>query len=287
MLLFFTVGEGRQKLGQKVNPIGLRLGITKTWSSKWFAKKNYQDLLHEDLMIKKYIKSNLGHAGISHIDIERAADQARINIFTAKPGIIIGKRGLEVERVKKHLQNLTKKQTFINIKEVRYAEIDAQLVAENVAIQMEKRVAFRRAMKKSVLSAMRLGAKGIKIACSGRLGGAEMARRERYLEGRVPLHTLRADIDYGQTEAKTTYGIIGIKVWIFKGENEAFNEAKDDGKNRRNTRKKPKSFRKKSDHKSQSKKTASTHKKVRVRKKTKEDVNKKQSGDIAASGVEE
>ncbi|MFC1850702.1 30S ribosomal protein S3, partial [candidate division CSSED10-310 bacterium] len=214
-------------MGQKVNPIGFRLGITKTWNSKWFAKKNYQELLHEDLMIKKYIKQHLGHAGISQIDIERAADQARINIYTAKPGIIIGKRGLEVDKVKKYLQNLTKKQTFINIKEVRYAELDAQLVAENVALQMEKRVAFRRAMKKSVTAAIRLGAKGIKIACAGRLAGAEMARRERYLEGRVPLHTLRADIDYGQAVARTTYGVIGVKVWIYKGEKEVEKEQRD------------------------------------------------------------
>lgn len=253
-------------MGQKVNPIGFRLGITKTWSSKWFARKNYQDLLHEDLMIKEYIKKTLGHAGISRIEIERAADQARINIYTAKPGIIIGKKGLEVDKVKKYLQNLTKKQTFINIKEIRYAELDAQLVAENVALQMEKRVAFRRAMKKSVTSAMRLGAKGIKIACSGRLAGAEMARRERYLEGRVPLHTLRADIDYGVATSRTTYGAIGIKVWIFKGKKTDERETQSEDRHRKPPRRgRPNQRDGKPNRRQQP--GAQGQKKVRVRKK--------------------
>lgn len=256
-------------MGQKVNPIGLRLGITKTWNSRWFAKKHYQDLLHEDLTIREYLKEQLGHAGISRIEIERAADQARINIFTAKPGIIIGKRGTEVDKVKKHLQLLTKKQTFINIKEIRYAELDAQLVAENIAMQMEKRVAFRRAMKKSVLAAMRLGAKGIKIAVSGRLAGAEMARHERYLEGRVPLHTLRADIDYGVATSRTTYGAIGVKVWIFKGEKEEEEIAAtvDESRSRRPAKKgRPTPGGK--DRRDERKRPASTGeaKKVRVRK---------------------
>ncbi|MBN2382149.1 30S ribosomal protein S3 [bacterium] len=273
-------------MGQKVNPIGFRLGITKTWNSIWFAKKNYQDLLHEDLLIKQYIKKHLGHAGISRIEIERAADQARINIFTAKPGIIIGKKGLEVDKVKKHLQNLTKKQTFINIKEIRYAELDAQLVAENVALQMEKRVAFRRAMKKSVIAAIRMGAKGIKIACSGRLAGAEMARRERYLEGRVPLHTLRADIDYGQATSRTTYGAIGVKVWIFKGEKESGREqtaAREDQKPSRSSR----SARSRQEGHRQTTED-SEHRKIRVRKKQhqKPDAVVKADADID-NGVEE
>jgi len=208
-------------LGQKVHPIGFRLGIIKTWKSKWFADKGYAELLHEDLRIRKYIKEKLYHAGISRIEIERVANKAgkvKVNIYTARPGIIIGKKGAEVENLKKELDEMTGKEVVINIKEVRRAELDAQLVAENVAFQLERRVGFRRAMKRSVASAMKLGAKGIKIACAGRLGGAEMARREWYREGRVPLHTLRADIDYGFAEAKTKYGVIGVKVWIFKGE---------------------------------------------------------------------
>jgi len=208
-------------LGQKVHPIGFRLGIIKTWKSKWFAERGYAELLHEDLRIRKHIKEKLYHAGISRIEIERVANKAgkvKVNIYTARPGIIIGKKGAEVENLKKELDEMTGKEVVINIKEVRRAEIDAQLVAENVAFQLERRVGFRRAMKRSVASAMKLGAKGIKIACAGRLGGAEMARREWYREGRVPLHTLRADIDYGFAEAKTKYGVIGVKVWIFKGE---------------------------------------------------------------------
>jgi small subunit ribosomal protein S3 len=205
-------------LGQKVHPVGFRLGIVRTWESKWYAEKDYATLLHEDLKLRDYLKKRLHHAGISKIEIERAASKAKINIFAARPGIIIGKKGSEVESLKKDLAKLTDKEVFINIQEVRKPEIDAQLVAENVALQLERRVAFRRAMKKAVSQALKFGAEGIKIECSGRLGGAEMSRREWYREGRVPLHTLRADIDYGFAEAKTTYGIIGVKVLVFKGE---------------------------------------------------------------------
>jgi len=208
-------------LGQKVHPIGFRLGFIKSWDSRWFAEKDYPQLLIEDIRVRDYLKKKLHHAGVSKIEIERAASKAKkakVTIWTARPGIIIGKKGAEVENLKRELQKMTKKEILINIQEVKRAEVNAQLVAENVALQLERRVGFRRAMKKSVSSAMKLGAKGIKIAVSGRLGGAEMARHERYREGRVPLHTLRADIDYGLAEAKTTYGIIGVKVWIFKGE---------------------------------------------------------------------
>lgn len=205
-------------MGQKVNPIGLRLGINKTWQSKWYEEKRYADFLHEDLKIKKFLRKELYHAGIGKIEIERAVDQVRINVYTAKPGIVIGKKGAEVDRIKKDLQQLTKQQIFINILEVKNPDIESNLVAEGVALQLERRVAFRRAMKRALQSALKAGAKGVKIACSGRLGGAEMARREEYREGRVPLHTLRADIDYGFALAITTYGTIGVKVWIFKGE---------------------------------------------------------------------
>jgi small subunit ribosomal protein S3 len=205
-------------LGQKVHPIGFRLGIIRTWDSKWYAEGDYAKLLHEDIKLRAYLKKRLYHAGISKIELERAASKAKINIFAARPGIIIGKKGSEVEALKKELAKLTDKEVFINIQEVRKPEIDAQLVAESVALQLERRVAFRRAMKKSVSQALKFGAQGIKINCSGRLGGAEMSRTEWYREGRVPLHTLRADIDYGFAEAKTTYGIIGVKVLIFKGE---------------------------------------------------------------------
>lgn len=205
-------------MGQKVHPVGFRLGVIRTWESKWFATSNYADLLHEDIKLRDYLKKRLFHAGISKIELERAASKAKINIFAARPGIIIGKKGSEVEALKKELAKLTDKEVFINIQEVRKPEVDAQLVAENVALQLERRVAFRRAMKKSVGQALKFGAEGIKIECSGRLGGAEMSRREWYREGRVPLHTLRANIDYGFAEAKTTYGIIGVKVLIFKGE---------------------------------------------------------------------
>jgi small subunit ribosomal protein S3 len=208
-------------LGQKVHPIGFRLGVNKLWDSRWYAEKDFPQLLSEDIKIRRFLKQRLHHAGVSRIEIERAANKARkakVNIYTARPGIIIGKKGAEVESLRRTLQGMTGKEILINIHEVKKAEIDAQLVAENVALQLERRVAFRRAMKKSVTSALKMGARGIRIACAGRLGGAEMARREWYREGRVPLHTLRADIDYGFAEAQTTYGKIGIKVWIYKGE---------------------------------------------------------------------
>jgi len=205
-------------MGQKTHPIGFRLGTTRTWSSRWFATKGYAALLHEDVQIRRYIKNTLYHAGIARIDIERSANRIRITIHTARPGIIIGRKGSEVEKLKNELQVRTGKEVYLNIEEVIHPELDAQLVAENVALQLEKRVAFRRAMKKAVTSALRLGAGGIRIACAGRLAGGEIARREWYREGRVPLHTLRADIDYGLAEARTTYGTIGVKVWIFRGE---------------------------------------------------------------------
>ncbi|MEZ4598426.1 MAG: 30S ribosomal protein S3 [Syntrophotaleaceae bacterium] len=205
-------------MGQKVHPTGFRLGVVRTWSSRWYSEADYSKLLHEDIKLREYLKKRLYHAGISKIELERAASKAKLNIYAARPGIIIGKKGSEVEALKKELAKLTDKEIFLNIQEVRKPEVDAQLVAENVALQLERRVAFRRAMKKSVSMALKFGAQGIKITCSGRLGGAEMSRTEWYREGRVPLHTLRADIDYGFAEAKTTYGIIGVKVLIFKGE---------------------------------------------------------------------
>ncbi len=205
-------------MGQKVNPIGLRLGITRGWESTWYADKGYAKYLLEDQKIKKFLKKRLFHAGIARINVERTGEKVRVKLHTARPGIIIGKKGVEIEALKQELDKLTNRESVIDIQEVRRPEADAQLVAENVAMQLERRVAFRRAMKKAVNTALRFGVKGIKISCSGRLGGAEMARREWYREGRVPLHTLRADIDYGVAEAKTTYGIIGVKVWIFKGE---------------------------------------------------------------------
>jgi small subunit ribosomal protein S3 len=205
-------------LGQKTNPIGNRLGIIKTWDSRWFAKKNYVSFLHEDLKIRNLIKGNLFHAGVARIEMERAGQKIRVIIHTARPGIIIGKKGAEVDKLKKDLESYTGKQVAIDIKEIRKPELDAQLVAENIALQLEKRVAFRKAMKKAVASARRFGALGIKVSCAGRLAGAEIARSEWYREGRVPLHTFRADIDYGITEAKTTYGRLGVKVWIYKGE---------------------------------------------------------------------
>ncbi|MBD3308813.1 30S ribosomal protein S3 [candidate division KSB3 bacterium] len=209
-------------MGQKVNPIGFRLGVNKTWQSRWYAEANYADFLHEDLRIKKFVKAGFYHAGISRIEIERAAEKTSVNIYTARPGILIGRRGVEVDQLKKRLQQLTERDVHVNIYEVRKAELDAQLVAENIALQLERRVAFRRAMKRSVTTAMRFGAEGIRVSCAGRLGGAEMARSEWYREGRVPLHTLRADIDYGFIEARTTYGAIGVKVWIFRGEIHAY-----------------------------------------------------------------
>ena len=205
-------------MGQKVNPIGLRLGGVKKWRSMWFSEKNYSELLHEDIKIRKYLKKKLYHAGISRIEIERAASKAKVNIYAARPGIIIGKKGAEIEKLKKDLESVSKSEIIINILEVRKPEVDAQLVAENVALQLERRIAFRRAMKKGVTSAMKFGAKGIRVNCAGRLGGAEMARSEWYREGRVPLHTLRADIDWGFAEAHTAYGLIGVKVLMFHGE---------------------------------------------------------------------
>jgi small subunit ribosomal protein S3 len=205
-------------LGQKVNPIGLRLGIVKTWESRWYADKKYAEYIQEDTNLRNFLKDKLQHAGISRIEIERSAKRIRLRIFTARPGIVIGKKGSEIERLKQEIEKKVSQEVLIDIQEVRKPEIDAQLVAENVAMQIVRRVAFRRAMKRGVTSAMRFGAEGIKIICAGRLGGAEMARTEWYREGRVPLHTLRADIDYGFTEARTTYGTIGIKVYIFKGE---------------------------------------------------------------------
>ena len=205
-------------MGQKVHPIGFRLGIIRSWDSTWFAKKEYANLVYEDAEIRKFLKEKLYHAGISRIEIARAADRARIRIHTARPGIVIGKKGAEIEALKRQLEQIVRREVMIDIQEVRKPEMDATLVAENIALQLTRRVAFRRAMKKAVSSALKFGAKGVRVACAGRLGGAEMARREWYREGRVPLHTLRADIDYGTAMAKTTYGIIGVKVWIFKGE---------------------------------------------------------------------
>jgi len=205
-------------VGQKVHPIGLRLGINRTWNSRWFAGSEFASLVIEDNEIRRFLKKRLYQASVSQVEIERAANKVRLRIYTSRPGIIIGKRGAEIENLKKEIESKFKREVFIDIKEVRRPELEAQLVAENIAIQLVRRVAFRRAMKKAVNSAMRFGAKGIKISCSGRLGGAEMARREWYREGRVPLHTLRADIDYGFTEAFTTYGAIGVKVTIFRGE---------------------------------------------------------------------
>ena len=205
-------------MGQKVHPKGFRLGVVKDWDSRWYSEKDYAKLLHEDIRIRDFIKRRLFHAGISEIIIERTAKRARINIHSARPGIIIGKKGAEVEALRHEINRMTDKDIFINIIEVRKPEVEAQLVAENIASQLVRRVAFRRALKRSVASALRFGAEGIKVMCSGRLNGAEMSRREWYREGRVPLQTLRADIDYGFAEANTTYGIIGVKVWVFKGE---------------------------------------------------------------------
>lgn len=209
-------------MGHKTHPIGNRIGIIRTWESRWFLKQGYAKQLHEDLQIRKHIKGKLYHAGVSKIEIERVGERegqkVRIAIHTARPGIIIGKKGAEVERLKKDLEAMIGKQVAIDIKEVRKPELDAQLVAENIAMQLEKRVAYRRAMKKAVGSAMRFGSQGIRVHCAGRLAGAEIARREWYRDGRVPLHTFRADIDYGFAEARTTYGVIGVKVWMYKGE---------------------------------------------------------------------
>ncbi len=205
-------------MGQKVNPIGLRLGINRTWDSRWFAGKTYGNLLHEDIALREYLDQRLSQAGVSKIVIERPAKRARVTIHTARPGVVIGKKGADIEKLRQDLSKMTGGDVALNIVEIRKPELDAKLVAENISQQLTRRVAFRRAMKRAVQSAMRLGAQGIRINCGGRLGGAEIARMEWYREGRVPLHTLRADIDYGTAEAKTTYGICGVKVWIFKGE---------------------------------------------------------------------
>jgi len=205
-------------MGQKVNPIGLRLGINRTWDSRWYAGANYAQLLHEDLKIRSFLRRRLLQAGVSRIIIERPAKKARITIHTARPGVVIGKKGADIEKLRGELQKMTASEVHLNIVEIRKPEIDARLVAENIANQLERRVAFRRAMKRAVQSAMRLGAQGIRINCGGRLGGTEIARSEWYREGRVPLHTLRADVDYGEATAKTTYGACGVKVWVFKGE---------------------------------------------------------------------
>ena len=205
-------------MGQKVNPNGLRLGINKTWSSRWYSKTNYAKLLHEDLKIKKYIQEKLASASISNVIIERAAKKLRLTLYSSRPGIIIGKKGADIESLKNKLTEMSKLEVYLDIKEIRKPEVESKLVAENIASQLEKRISFRRAMKKAVQSAMRLGAKGVKVVCSGRLGGAEIARTEKYHLGSVPLHTLRSDIDYATSEAETTYGICGIKVWINRGE---------------------------------------------------------------------
>ena len=205
-------------MGQKTNPIGNRLGIIRTWESRWFLKKGYSDQLLEDVRVRRMIKDKLSHAGVAKIEIERPGQKLKVIIHTARPGIIIGKKGAEVEKLKKEIEAVTAKQVAVDIKEIRKPEVDAQLVSENIALQIEKRVAFRRALKRAVSSAMRFGALGIKVQCSGRLAGAEIARSEWYREGRVPLSTFRADVDYGFSEARTTYGIIGIKVWLYHGD---------------------------------------------------------------------
>jgi small subunit ribosomal protein S3 len=205
-------------MGQKVNPIGLRVGINRTWDSRWYADRNYAALLHEDLKLRAYVESRLSQAGVSRVVIERPAKKARITIHTARPGVVIGKKGADIEKLRQEISEITGGEVHLNIVEIRKPEIDAKLVAENIAQQLMRRVAFRRAMKRAVQSAMRLGALGIRINCGGRLGGSEIARMEWYREGRVPLHTLRADVDYGTTTAKTTYGTCGVKVWVFKGE---------------------------------------------------------------------
>lgn len=205
-------------MGQKVHPTGFRLGILKSWDSRWFATKDYSKLVYEDRKIRDYIKDRLYHAGIAKVEIERAANKVKIRIFTARPGIVIGKKGAEIETLRRDLERRFKREILIDIQEVRRPELDATLVGENISLQLVRRVAFRRAMKRAVSAALKFGAKGVRVASAGRLGGAEMARREWYREGRVPLHTLRADIDYGTAIARTTYGAIGVKVWIFKGE---------------------------------------------------------------------
>jgi len=205
-------------MGQKINPIGLRLGINRTWDSRWYAERNYGELLHEDVRIREFLQKKLAQAGVSKVVIERPAKKARVTIHTARPGVVIGRKGQEIENLRREIAAMTTADVHLNIVEIRKPEVDAQLVAENVAQQMERRVSIRRAMKRAVQSAMRMGAEGIRINCAGRLGGAEIARMQWYREGRVPLHTLRANVDYGACEAKTTYGICGVKIWIYKGD---------------------------------------------------------------------
>jgi small subunit ribosomal protein S3 len=205
-------------MGHKTHPKGFRVGVIETWESRWFAKRDYAELLHEDIRVRRFLKKRLYHAGISKIEIERAANKAKVNIHTARPGIVIGKKGAEIEKLKAELNKLMGKETYINIIEVRRPDIDAQLVAENVGLQLERRVAFRRAMKEAVARAMRMGGQGIRVQCGGRLGGHEIARTEWYREGQVPLHTLRADVHYGLAEARTTFGVIGVKVWVYRGD---------------------------------------------------------------------
>jgi small subunit ribosomal protein S3 len=213
-------------MGQKVHPTGFRLGFNKTWRSRWYAEKDYANLLHEDVVLKKDLKKRFSHAGVSRVDIERAANKLKITIFTSRPGIIIGRKGQEVDKLKQEIQKKTGKEVFINIQEILKPELDAQLVAESVAMQLEKRIAFRRAMRKAVDAALRFGARGIKVRVSGRLNGAEIARSEWYLHGQLPLHTLRADVDYGLHEARTNYGAIGVKCWIYKGEQDMMRPGK-------------------------------------------------------------
>lgn len=213
-------------MGQKVHPIGFRLGFNKTWRSRWYAEKDYANLLHEDQVLKTDLKKRFSHAGVSRVEIERAANKLKISIYTSRPGIIIGRKGQEVDKLKQEIQKKTGKEVFINIQEILKPELDAQLVAESVALQLEKRIAFRRAMRKAVDAALRFGAKGIKVRVSGRLNGAEIARSEWYLHGQLPLHTLRADIDYGFHEARTSFGQIGVKTWIYRGESDAMKPAR-------------------------------------------------------------
>jgi len=205
-------------VGQKVHPYGFRLGFNKTWRSRWYSDRDYAKLLHEDLALRQDLKKRFSHAGVSRIETERAANNLKIDIYTSRPGIIIGRKGTEVDKLRQEIQKRTNRQVFINIQEIQRPELDAQLVAENVGQQLVRRVSFRRAMKKAMESAFRFGAKGVKIMVAGRLGGAEIARTEWYQDGRLPLHTLKADIDYGFAEARTTYGAIGVKVWLYKGE---------------------------------------------------------------------
>ena len=215
-------------MGQKTHPYGFRLGYTRTWNSRWCARKDFVKLLHEDVEIRKTVKSRLFHAGISRVEIERSGNQVKVIIYTARPGIIIGRKGAEVDKLKAMLEQRYGREVYVTVKEIKKPELDAQLVSENIALQLEKRVSFRRAMKRSVASALRLGAQGVRVSCAGRLGGNEIARTEWYREGRVPLHTLRADVDYGFAEARTTMGIIGVKAWIYKGDAELSNAAKDE-----------------------------------------------------------